>query len=266
MSRISVIIILTGLLAAACGAADAGGTTVNSADMTATFESARSNVIATRQGNTRPTATRAATKTPTVPAATATATTIPATLAPGEVPGAGLIQGDEPFDLSLLVPTADMVSPEMEMVSNGPETAEDVADTYAEPEAHLERLAEWGFRQGYHRQFRLPDALLVHDTVVVVVGLVSEFETPDGARAFIEWNREYHRTCGCNDLVLEDADSIPAGDASYAMTGIPTPRPLEHWVFEWVQLGRVVVVYRIAAEDYYAWDELKELLTAILVR
>lgn len=117
------------------------------------------------------------------------------------------------------------------IASEGTRTAIELANGYADPSAHLDRLNQWGFTKHYFRQFR-HEATGEDDplpTFVLTTGNV--YGSPEQAAAALTWLQQQNQQLG-----HEFVDPPPElGDAASASTvptvdGIPT-------AIEFVQVG-----------------------------
>jgi hypothetical protein len=114
-----------------------------------------------------------------------------------------------------------MPGPEFTPAEEGSRTAQELANAYADPVAHLQRLEDWGFQEHVFRAFsRTPAA---GDTLpYYVLSTINEYGSPEQADAALQWLRASQTTLGAT---LQDAPDI--GDDRVALTvntrdGIPT--------------------------------------------
>lgn len=130
---------------------------------------------------------------------------------------------------------ADMPGDGYIVADEGTRTAEDLAEAYADPAAHLRRLEEWGFKRHLYRAFSrdgsgsgtLPPSILA---------TINEYGSDEQAEAALQWLRQLGAATGA-----EAAEAPPVGDNAVAQTvatadGVPTASV-------YVRDGAVLFVY-----------------------
>lgn len=79
------------------------------------------------------------------------------------------------------------------VTSDKTDSAADIAASYPDPNAHLDRLQQWGFKQGAERDFEIPSPGLNDSMSKMILfnSAVSEFGSPEQARQAIEFNIQF---------------------------------------------------------------------------
>lgn len=102
------------------------------------------------------------------------------------------------------------------IAEEGSRTAQDLANAYADPAAHLQRLNEWGFRRHVYRAFSRDVAGETDALPTTILTTVNEYGSPEQAEEAIEWLARLARTQGATE-----AEGVGFGDRVEAFT-IPT--------------------------------------------
>lgn len=120
------------------------------------------------------------------------------------------------------LPTLEQLpAPQYVIAITGSRTAQELANAYADPVAHLRRLDEWGFVQHVYREFS-PTADAPDSAPDLVLTTINVYGSPEQAQAALEWLNRFQTSIGAAEATL------PArGDAAVALTvntadGIPT--------------------------------------------
>jgi hypothetical protein len=120
-----------------------------------------------------------------------------------------------------LATSADLPSDDYAVAEEGRRTAQDLANAYSDPVAHLQRLEEWGFQQHVFRAFsRMP---VSGDTLpYFILSTINEYGSDEQANAALQWLRSSQTTLGA-----EVQEGPAVGDDRIALTvptreGIPT--------------------------------------------
>jgi hypothetical protein len=107
------------------------------------------------------------------------------------------------------------------IAEEGTRTAEELAEAYADPAAHLRRLDEWGFKRHIFRAFSLENSNdnRLPPTILATINLYGSDEQAEDA---LQWLRQLGTATGATDA---EAPSI--GDNAVALTlptsdGVPT--------------------------------------------
>lgn len=120
----------------------------------------------------------------------------------------------EPRDL---LPTIEELPGEGYIVAEeGSRTAQELANAYADPAAHLQRLNEWGFRRHVYRAFSRDTGGENDSLPTMILATVNEYGSPEQAEEAIDWLSRLARTQGATE-----AEAVTVGDRSEAFT-IPT--------------------------------------------
>jgi hypothetical protein len=223
------------------------------AERTATYEAMREEVLANRKSS--------AVSTGSTP--TPYPTPIVWTPTPGG-PTPASASADPVFesapDLSTMLPTIGMFSTGWLKTRDGELTREQVIATFPDPVEQAYLLDEWGFRQAYIRQFQFSpmlDSVGKMDSVMVIV---AEYDSGDHAIAALDFNREFHTTCGCYTLVDADITGTPFGETKTAMSGPSTSRSNESWAFQWIQQGNIAWSFRASGNTHDPIADLQALV------
>jgi hypothetical protein len=203
MRRRVVFLALATALLVACGG-ESTNTDAANTDATAT-RAVELSIVATLQAErVTPTSTASptpiisptATPRPDVPTPTPEPTATP-TLAPSptvpRTPTTEPTATDVPeSDLFARLPTIDDMPSGFAMVEETKVTKEEIASTWHDPNEALDRLTEWGFRQGAEREFEIPSPGLndAMQRMVVFRAGALEYASEDAANAAMEYSRE----------------------------------------------------------------------------
>ena len=128
------------------------------------------------------------------------------------------------------------------IAEEGSRTAQDLANAYADPAAHLQRLNEWGFRRHVYRAFSR-DATGETDALpTTILTTVNEYGSPEQAEEAIDWLARLARTQGATE-----AEGVGFGDRVEAFTvatasGYPTASI-------YIRLGASILVYYAEGGD-----------------
>ncbi|MGE3845149.1 MAG: hypothetical protein AB7I50_26615 [Vicinamibacterales bacterium] len=108
-----------------------------------------------------------------------------------------------------------MPGAEYTIAEEGTRTAEELAEAYADPAAHLRRLDEWGFKRHIFRAFSLENSNdnRLPPTILATINLYGSDEQAEDA---LQWLRQLGTATGATDA---EAPSI--GDNAVALT-VPT--------------------------------------------
>jgi hypothetical protein len=139
----------------------------------------------------------------------------------------------------------------------GSRTAQELANAYSDPVAHLQRLEDWGFQQHVFRAFsRTPaqgDPLPYY-----VLSTINEYGSSEQADAALQWLRASQTTLGAT---IQDAPEV--GEDRIALTvntreGIPTAslyvRAGPHVFIYFAEGGDPLAAVRAVAERVFARD------------
>jgi hypothetical protein len=246
-----LILVLSGVLTAC---AESRTEPMPPAVATATFEAARSALAERRSAERTQTAaarpTLAPSPTPTTPPLRATATprptATPLTFAQGLQPNFV----ENVSDLQGFMPILSDIGEWYLVTAEGPRSADMLANSYPDPDAHRERLANWGFQRAAHRTIEYysegPDD--IPDGVDQLQVTVSEFDTPEHAFEALEWEQAYRHSAQDG---LEIIEHEHIGDASRALAGHVGQGSGEaaYWAYIWVQIGTILLSAHGSAHD-----------------
>ncbi len=102
------------------------------------------------------------------------------------------------------------------IAEEGARTAQELANAYADPAAHLQRLNEWGFRRHVFRAFTRDSGGENDQLPTTILTTVNEYGSPEQADEAIDWLARLARTQGATE-----AEGVSTGDRAEAFT-IPT--------------------------------------------
>ncbi|HUG14626.1 MAG TPA: hypothetical protein VMM78_06365 [Thermomicrobiales bacterium] len=149
--------------------------------------------------------------TPTEVPATATADTSPTT---GSAPTVAVTPTVEDAGLAgELATLSELQAPGYEVQEEGTRSAQELANAYAEPGAHLQRLQDWGFEQHVFRAFVRPggvDGDIEPDYILVTVNM---YGSDEQALEALNWLFRSWTVQGATEV---DAPNV--GDSSVAIT------------------------------------------------
>jgi hypothetical protein len=228
--------------ATAAEAAAASPTLPSSAEATPTATATAELETATLTSSPTPSAT------PTIPAASPT---------PEPSPTTTLTASPTPVPVSLQdsLPSAELLPAEgFSLANQGSRSALDLANSYSDSSAHLERLDEWGFKEHLFREFGRESGGDGDPDPVFVLTTVNEYGGAEQALEALDWLRLLNASQG---HAFADPDP-EVGDAAIASTvdtadGTPT-------AIVFVQLGPRIYAY--FAEGGQPLDFVLELATA----
>jgi len=143
-----------------------------------------------------------------------------------------------PLDLEASLPSIEQLGdPGYFLANQGSQSALDLANSYSDSSAHLERLDNWGFKEHLFREFGREPAGPDDALPSYVLATVNEYGSPEQAGEAMDWLESLNRSQG-----HEFVDPAPAfGDraiASSVATADGTPSSI---VF--VQVGPRVYAY-----------------------
>lgn len=186
------------------------------------------------------------TETPLPPTATATATASPTvtpeaspTLSPTTAP-ASPIANASPTAISELEPL--LPTPEdlpnggagYIIAEQGSRTAQELANAYSDPAAHLQRLNSWGFKRHIFRAFSRDDNAGGLPTTILTT--INEYGSPEQAGEAINWLKILATTQGA-----AEAEAPQLGDEAVAVTQPTAEGTATASIY--VREGPVVFVY-----------------------
>lgn len=182
-----------------------------------------------------PTATIGETPTATAtPTATSTPSPVPPTPTPSPTPTA------TPFPISLAdsLPTADQLPFGGYFLANqGTRSALDLANSYADSSAHLERLNNWGFKEHQFREFSRESTGSDDPAPFFVLTTVNEYGDDDLAGDVLDWLRALNGSQG-HTFVDPDPEIGEQAFASSVQTADGSPSSIA-----FVQIGPRVYAY-----------------------
>jgi hypothetical protein len=121
------------------------------------------------------------------------------------------------------------------IAEEGTRTAEELAEAYSDPAAHLRRLDEWGFKRHIFRAFSLTDSSdnRLPPNILTTINLYGSDEQAEDA---LQWLRQLGTATGATD-----AEAPSVGDSAVALTvptsdGVPTASV-------YVRQGAILFVY-----------------------
>lgn len=138
-------------------------------------------------------------------------------------------------DLKTELPELADISAEGYIIAEeGTRTAQELANFYSDPSAHLDRLNDWGFKRHAFRAFSGPgDSLeLPYD----VLATINEYGSPAQAAEALQWLLRLATTTGATEV-----DPPRVGDSAVALT-VPTSGG-EPTASIYVQSAALVYVY-----------------------
>ncbi|MEZ4569005.1 MAG: hypothetical protein R2849_01465 [Thermomicrobiales bacterium] len=186
-------------------------------DATATIEDQSTIVIVTAtpsedQAAREPTATEEPEATPTVsptPSPTQSPTPEPPTATPEPTATATAL----PLSLSESLPREDQLPAEGFFLANqGTRSALELANSYQDSSAHLERLDNWGFKEHLFREYGHESAGPDDTTPTYLLTTVNEYGSDEQGAEALEWLRSLNSSQG-QTFVEPDPD---LGDAAFA--------------------------------------------------
>jgi hypothetical protein len=136
-------------------------------------------------------------------------------------PTAGASPTRDLADLSSELPaTAELPAEGYIIAEEGNRSAQELANAYSDPSAHLNRLNDWGFKRHVYRAFSGPSA--AENEPYAVLTTVNEYGSAEQATDALEWLRRLATTQGA-----EEVDPPRVGDGAVSLTlptagGIPT--------------------------------------------
>lgn len=228
---LAAALILTLVLAACSGPDEFGDSSQTPTTAAASTPMNAGNVTPTRAANPTPTAEDATetttAETPDAEPATPTGEQTP-TAADTPEPETTPTPGVEPTATQEALGGMDPL-PRLEELSEGgyvvadqgERSAEQLAQAYADPTAHLLRLEEWGFRQHVYREFTRQAG--DNDTLpAYVLGTVNVYGSPEQADLAFQWLEDFQINQGARTAAAPEL-----GDAAAAITvataqGTPT--------------------------------------------
>ncbi len=144
------------------------------------------------------------------------------------------------------LPTLEQLpDPQFVIATTGSRTAQELANAYADPVAHLRRLDEWGFVQHVYREFsstaEAPDS--APDLVLTTINV---YGSPEQAQAALEWLNRFQTSIGAAEAAAPER-----GDAGVALTvntadGVPTASI-------YVRVGETVHAFYVEGGDALAF-------------
>lgn len=186
------------------------------------------------------------TETPPPPTATATATPSPTatpqaspTLSPTTGP-ASPTAGASPTvvsDLEPLLPTLANLpdgGAGYMIAEQGTRSAQELANAYSDPAAHLQRLNTWGFKRHVFRAFSRDDASTGLPTTMLTT--INEYGSPEQAGEAINWLKVLATTQGATE-----AEAPKLGDEAVAVTQPTAEGTATASIY--IRQGAVVFVY-----------------------
>ncbi len=255
MKRLTTLIVVMGILLAA-GLSCAGPDSRDDRDPTATPAVTATSPESPAENATEsePSATlEAGTPTETIAAtATATHTSEPSPTPTLEAPSATASPTATatafPLGLEASLPQTDQLSdPGFFLANQGSLSALDLANSYNDSSAHLERLDEWGFKEHLFREFGRDSAGDADPVPLYLLTTVNEYGSPEQALDAMDWLRALNSSQG-----HEFVDPAPEiGDltiASGVETADGTPSAI---VF--VQMGPRIYAYFAQSGDPLAF-------------
>lgn len=162
-----------------------------------------------------PTAT--ATQEPSPTATTAPSPTPETSATPASSPTVGVTPTVEDIGLSAELPTLeDLEGSGYQLLEEGTRSAQDLANAYADPGAHLQRLQDWGFSQHVFRSFLRPGGNEGDPEPDFILATVNEYGSPEQAEDALVWLFRLGTTQGA-----AEAEAPEIGDSRVALT-VPT--------------------------------------------
>lgn len=127
--------------------------------------------------------------------------------------GAGTTATAGSTSLTDRLPTLQQLPSQAYIVATtGSRTAQELANAYADPVAHLRRLDEWGFVQHVYREFARQDATQ-GNLPALVLTTINVYGSPEQADAALQWLHRFQTSIGA-----ADAEAPARGDAAVAVT------------------------------------------------
>lgn len=120
------------------------------------------------------------------------------------------------------------------IAEEGTRTAQELANAYSDPAAHLDRLNDWGFQRHAFRAFNGPGGSA--ELPYSVLTTVNEYGSPEQAEEALQWLRRLGTTTGATEV-----DPPRVGDSTVSLT-IPTADG-ELTASIYVRSGAIVYVY-----------------------
>lgn len=165
------------------------------------------------------------------------------------------------------LPVLDDLPNGFAVTSEKPDSAADIAASYPDPNAHLDRLQQWGFKQAAERYFEIPSPGL-NDSMskmILYYSAVSEFGSPEQARQAIEFNIQFFKNMDGSKIQSVSVENI--GDKSYAAQGTISDQGSSAIVaFLWVQKGRLAFYFRGASLGYNSMDDVVSITKKAIAR
>lgn len=261
-------LILTTILIA-LGVACGGTTESTSPDATAT-RSAEQTAVATIQSGIAASSTETtqdeATSTSSLRIESTAISVATATAEPTRTPTALPTATPEPTptqeptgDFFSLLPTIDSVPAGFALTTEEELTAPNIAATHPDPDTSLDRLHELGFIGGASRTFEVPSPGLndAMQRMVIFKANVYEFETPDGADGYIDFNRDIVKAEANGEILDVSVDKIR--DRSAGVQGTLASDDAEAIVaMIWVRDGRLIYRFQGVSLGYNSLPDLIE--------
>jgi hypothetical protein len=144
---------------------------------------------------------------------------------PPVTPPPGVTPTTEVEDIGLaaeLVTLDELGADGYEVLEEGTRSAQELANAYAEPGAHLQRLQDWGFVEHHYRSFIRPAGVDGDTEPDFVLATVNEYGSDEQAEQALVWLFRLGTSQGASE-----ADAPEVGDNRLAITfptadGIPT--------------------------------------------
>jgi hypothetical protein len=99
------------------------------------------------------------------------------------------------------------------IAEEGTRSAQDLANAYADPAAHLQRLNEWGFKQHVYRSFSLAASANDPKLPYTILTTINEYGSPEQASDAVKWLKSLATAQGASE-----ATAPTVGDEVVAIT------------------------------------------------
>jgi hypothetical protein len=97
------------------------------------------------------------------------------------------------------------------IAEEGTRSAQDLANAYADPAAHLQRLNEWGFKQHVYRSFTLAQNASDPKLPYTILTTINEYGSPEQASDAVKWLKSLAMAQGASEATAPTiADEVVA--------------------------------------------------------
>lgn len=237
MSLVGAAVILT-----ACGQPEPAAPARDGAEVTATYEAAKAQILQSRRGTGPQTPTAMLQQTPTTPRLESTKAPNPTATAQFSDATVTVSGVDEaaPLDIMTFFPTDAQLPAEFGMWKDVEASLDEATATNSDPVAHRQRFADWGFRRLHSRGYELPHSLTITDRMNIFFVTVYAWGSPEQAAAAAAFNLKEQSDCYCWTNV--EPVTIPdVGDEVTGMTADPVNADGFHISMIYIRFGAVVV-------------------------